>query len=121
MPDESTGFEPEETGSTPTPVPAPAGAAFWYPRNTSAVAAVHLTEDEDWDAIAVWCGGENRQRELADSGEYEGYLRVSTLNGTVDATEGDWIVRDSRGFTVWEHTAFTCNHRPAAAEVEAND
>jgi hypothetical protein len=137
MPAEAEGFEPGERradagvcfpvadqdvsfprdGGSVSPDPfsreaasPPEGVALWLPSNTRPVAAVHLAGDADWDVIAAWCSGEHHLHELGDSGEYEGVLRVSTRNGTVDATEGDWIVRDLRGLTVWEHWAFTCAH-----------
>lgn len=56
------------------------------------VVAHQLTEDADWDAIAVWCNGRLVNRERADSGDYDTWLLIDTLGGTIEAQEGDWII-----------------------------
>lgn len=35
-----------------------------------------MTEDADWEVVATALGGELVNRELADTGEYETYLRI---------------------------------------------
>ncbi len=66
------------------------------------VEAVHLTDDADWEQIAVWCGGRLVNHEIGDSGEYHTVLYL----GKTDAVEGDWVVRQTAGWFVWPQDGF---------------
>lgn len=70
------------------------------------VEAVQLTEDADWDTVAVWSGGSLANHEIGDSGEYATTLRIS---GEGTASEGDWIVRYPSGMVlIWMPDEFAC-------------
>lgn len=69
----------------------------WFRKLPVAIQAWQLTEDADWEAIADWCGGRLLNVEQGDSGEYETYLEIDTLEGTMRAGLGDWVLRGVQG------------------------
>ena len=84
------------------------------------VEAVQLLDDGacDWDSIAAWCGGEHRLQEIADSGEYDSYIRIPfpTLgSGYLWATMTDWIVRRELGWMILDAERFAETFEPATA------
>jgi hypothetical protein len=67
----------------------------WVPASPpSAVTAVQLTDDVEWEPLAAWAGGQLRNRPVGDSGEYETELVLP--DGRV-AVEGDWLIRTPGG------------------------
>jgi hypothetical protein len=60
------------------------------------IEAVQLTDEADWDAIAAWCGGRIHQTQ-DPSDEYVTSLTIPTLEGTMWASENDWVIRGVKG------------------------
>lgn len=81
----------------------------WRPKAT--VEAVRLDSESDWEKVAEWCHGAL----LSFPGEDpERCIVVPTrYAGLVNATEGNWIVKASHGFIVYEATLFADVHDPA--------
>lgn len=89
------------------------------------VEAIQLTDAADWEAIARWCGGELRNHEMADSGEYATTLRIP---GTphpprfVSAGEGDWVVKtldDLAMVLIWRPTEFVARYSALATDSDS--
>jgi len=91
----------------------PRFVTHWRPKGV--IEAVHLTEDLDWDAVAAWCGGDHGLQALGDSGEFDGRITVDGLAGAEHAYEGDWIVKHTGGFRVWEDGPFRSAYDSAPA------
>lgn len=70
--------------------------------------AVQLAGDNDWHAIAEWCGGEVRQMQLPGGDPYP-VLYIDDEG----AVAGDWIVGHPSGFHVWVAEAFPRYFQPA--------
>jgi hypothetical protein len=84
------------------------------------VEAVQLLDDDacDWDAIAAWCGGEHQLHEIADSGEYDSYVRIPAPalgSGYLWATMTDWIVKRELGWMILDAVSFAETYEPATA------
>ena len=68
-----------------------------YRKKPVVIEARQLTEDADWHDIAEWCAGTLVNREEADTGDYCTELVIWTLEGTMRADAGDWIIRGVKG------------------------
>jgi hypothetical protein len=59
------------------------------------IEAAHLTDDADWKAIAIWCSSPlkwaHRRGDLKDQ------LPISTPEGTIWVSVGDWIIKGVKG------------------------
>ena len=79
------------------------------------IEAQQLTDGADWDAIAVWCGGFLHNTTFGVPGaDPTTLLKIKTLEGVMEAGEGDWIIRGVKGeFYPCKPDIFEATYEPA--------
>jgi hypothetical protein len=65
------------------------GATVKYRKLPVVIDAEHFTSSDHGSAIAAWCGGSN---DLSP-----GQIQISTLEGIMTATLGDYVIRGVHG------------------------
>ena len=88
------------------------------------VEVVQLTDDDacDWDGIARWCGGRIYNIETSPGAEPETRIDITTLEGTMTAREGWWIIKGVKGeFHPVRPDIFEATYEPAAMAVREPD
>lgn len=66
-----------------------------YRKKPVEVDAVQLTDEADFVAIAEWCGGQLGHGVY--DGRFDTLIFLVTLEGTMAADPGDWIIRGVKG------------------------
>lgn len=82
------------------------------------IEAVRLVDDDgcDWDEIAKWCGG--RIYNVDTMTEPETHIDIRTLEGTMTAIEGDWIIKGVAGeFYPCREDVFAATYEPVTDEA----
>jgi hypothetical protein len=74
---------------------------------------------EQADDVAAWCGGRVRRvPKPSDHSDVAIFLDIPTLEGTMTANAGDWIIRGVQGeFYPCKPDIFVATYEPVAAGV----
>lgn len=102
-------------GDRPGP---PAGAILCRP--ALALAAIQLTSNVDWAAVAAWCGGyvNDPAQRPSEVPLMPPCVVVPTAYGTRCANEGDWVVEGTEAFMVLSDAEFRAVYEPVPPEGE---
>lgn len=83
-----------------------------YVKKPLYVQAVQITED-NFDAVATWCGGEVLRDDVPGVGSGPRYIKVQVHNPRnarqTKAYVGDWMLRTERGFKIYSNKNFLEN------------
>jgi hypothetical protein len=87
-----------------------------YCKKPVVIEARQLNDAADWSDIALWCGGTLQNTTHGVPGaEPETYLYIQTLEGRMEATINDWIIKGVKGeFYPCKPDIFEMTYEPAA-------